>query len=480
MGKGGMTLQGFRTMRRLAAWLCLAVSFAAPFCASAAAEGTEQAGESGAVRPEKTAAWWCSRYAAADAEVLDEAGIAALNERISRASDVWTGAVTTERLASFAELDGAALRRRLAERRPLRRKAYLEGRRMTKADAARFRANLNLDAVPDTVTGRFAVTTAHTSLRSLPTDEGLYDSASPDARYYDNVQDSVLDAGEPVVVWHTSRDRRYVFLRSRTLSGWVACEDVAYCPRADWNRYAAPQQFLTVAGRDLYPAEPGGTWHGTGPRPGYAYGADPASFRGMMLQGSALLYTRFVPAADGAQWEVLLPQRDAAGALTGKKMLLPSGPALRKGYAPYTARQVLDNAMQFLDSVYGWGGDYGSVDCSSFVDAVYRAEGICLPRNSGQIRKAPLHTVSLEGLGTAERLAVLAQLPPGALLHLPGHVMIYLGLQDGVPYAIHSFSSHYVNGKKVYERRVAVTDLLLRRSSGRTFLDELICCQEVR
>ncbi len=478
--EGGIVLQGFRNMGRLAALLCLAVSFAAPFRVSAAAETVPQAVAGRAVRPEETAAWWCSRYGAADKVVLDAAGIAALNERIAKSSDIWSGAVTAEQLASFANVDGAALRRQLADPWPLRREEYLEGRRMTEDDAATFRANLNLDAVPANVTGRFAVTTAHTSLRVLPTDRGLYDSADADARYYDNVQDSVLDAGEPVVVWHTSRDGRYVFVRCRTLSAWVARDDVAYCARDDWNRYAAPQQFLTVLARDVYPAEAGGTWHGKGPRPGYDYGADPASFKGMLLQGSNLLYTRRVPAADGERWEVLLPQRDAQGALTEKKVLLPAGPALREGYAPYTARQVLENAMQFLDSVYGWGGNYGSVDCSSFAWAVYRAEGICLPRNSGQIRRAPLHTVSLAGLGTAERLAVLAQLPPGALLHLPGHVMIYLGLKDGVPYAIHSFSSHYVNGKKVYERRVEVTDLLLCRSTGRTFLDELTCCQEVR
>ena len=169
-----------------------------------------------------------------------------------------------------------------------------------------------------------------------------------------------------------------------------------------------------------------------------------------------------MPAADGAQWEVLLPQRDAAGALTGKKMLLPSGPALRKGYAPYTARQVLDNAMQFLDSVYGWGGDYGSVDCSSFVDAVYRAEGICLPRNSGQIRKAPLHTVSLEGLGTAERLAVLDKIGTT--------VGNWFTTKKKLQAAI----------AKIGKGNYTVKVMLLRRSSGRTFLDELICCQEVR
>jgi cell wall-associated NlpC family hydrolase len=140
----------------------------------------------------------------------------------------------------------------------------------------------------------------------------------------------------------------------------------------------------------------------------------------------------------------------------------------------------LTGAFRFKDSVYGWGSAYGSVDCSAFVDAVYRAVGIVLPRNTSQIRKAPLTAVSLAGRNRQERLAVLKNLRPGALLHLPGHVMLYVGMDHGVPYAIHALSSYYEDGRKVYVRRVVVTDLLLHRKSGKTFLDELTLCQEVK
>jgi hypothetical protein len=73
-----------------------------------------------------------------------------------------------------------------------------------------------------------------------------------------------------------------------------------------------------------------------------------------------------------------------------------------------------------------------------------------------------------------ERLRALAELRPGSPLSMKGHIMIYLGKEKGEPYIIHSSSSYYKDGRKIYVRRVLVSDLELDRQNGTTFLENLI------
>jgi hypothetical protein len=65
---------------------------------------------------------------------------------------------------------------------------------------------------------------------------------------------------------------------------------------------------------------------------------------------------------------------------------------------------------------------------------------------------------------------------PGAAIFMPGHVMMYIGKDEGVHYMIHCFSGY---GEKVGEEykavpvnEMAVTSTLLRTSSGNLFISK--------
>ncbi|XOQ52759.1 MAG: NlpC/P60 family protein [Succiniclasticum sp.] len=461
--------------KRYSLVLCLLLMLALDFV-----PGLDRAGQAAQPVPAReTAAFWQAKVPDAERVLLDPDAVAALNRRIA-VPDSGTGVWTPEELAARRIVSGPALREKLSRTWTLGRPYVYRGHVVTGEETAAFRASLNLEALPPVVKGTFAVTTARVSVRNLPMHGGLYDSAAPDDSYYDNVQESALDAGEPLIVYHRSRDGRFVYARSRTVEGWLDDKAVAQCSRRDWKRYAAPVRAAVVQDRDLYPLRREGRapTFGKKGRPGYSYTVPSSSYRGMLLLGSCL--PLLAKDADGSM-TLLVPRRSRTGTLREKqvRLALPES-RLSDGAAPYTTAQILTGAFRFKDSVYGWGSAYGSVDCSAFADAVYRAVGIVLPRNTSQIRKAPLTTVSLTGRNRQERLDVLKHLRPGALLHLPGHVMLYLGMDHGVPYAIHALSSYYEDGRKVYVRRVMVTDLLLHRKSGKTFLDELTFCQEVK
>ena len=77
---------------------------------------------------------------------------------------------------------------------------------------------------------------------------------------------------------------------------------------------------------------------------------------------------------------------------------------------------VVDYAMQFLGNPYVYGGTSltNGADCSGFVQSVYRAFGVSLPRTSAQQRSAG-YAVSL------------SEIQPGDIICYSGHVGIYVG-----------------------------------------------------
>lgn len=77
---------------------------------------------------------------------------------------------------------------------------------------------------------------------------------------------------------------------------------------------------------------------------------------------------------------------------------------------------VVDYARQFLGNPYVYGGTSltNGADCSGFVQSVYKAFGVSLPRNSAAQRSAG-YAVSLENI------------KPGDLVCYSGHIGIYAG-----------------------------------------------------
>ena len=90
-----------------------------------------------------------------------------------------------------------------------------------------------------------------------------------------------------------------------------------------------------------------------------------------------------------------------------------------KEYTPPTGgsgQAVADYAVQFVGNPYVWGGTSltNGADCSGFVQSVYKAFGVSLPRTSSQQRYA--------GYGVSA-----SEIQPGDIVCYSGHVAIYIG-----------------------------------------------------
>ena len=391
--------------------------------------------------------FWTKRNATGEQVVLDAYGVAQFNRKIFGAD-----LAVTDMKALPSAIPVKEFRPWITNTWAMNGTVYRKGKEVTEEEKAQIRENLALDALPaddETVPVRYGVTVRQAMIRNLPLADGLFDE--PDDVYYDNVQDSTLEAGEPVAILHESQDEKYYYARLYNLFGWIAREDVALCSREQWQRYADPENFLVVTGRDFYTRTAGeDVFH---------------------LMGAKLLFLQ----EQKHRWQVALPYKDdRTGQLKEKKTWLAKEGTLHRGYLPYTANQVIRQAFKFYGSVYGWGGAMRSVDCSSLVGSVYRTVGIQLPRNTTQLRAVPGETTDFSNLAKEERAQAFQTLPPGSAVSIKGHIMLYLGTVKGTPYVIHSSSSYYENGRKIYVRRVLVSDLELKRKSGLSFLESVI------
>lgn len=312
------------------------------------------------------------------------------------------------------------------------------------------RKNMNTGGIKEKNPVGWGIAVRKTSLRSFPTAEGVFDTC--DNTEIDRFQETGVQACEPVLILHRSRDGRWCFVQTETYRGWVTTEDIAVAAdKEQLFSYLDSPEFLVVTGN----------WVGE-----YDMGARIPAV-GTVPPGSA---------GGPVNHMVKLPVRTGDGRLQFRNAVISGAGDMSRGYLPYTGENVIRQAFKLLGDRYDWGNRFKGRDCSSFIRAVYKTFGFNLPRNAGEQEKGPGRVFRFKaGDNIAKRSAVLDRVKPGAVIFMPGHVMMYLGRVDGGHYIIHDFTGY---GKKddsgwtfVPVYRVAVTSTLLPTASGTPFIE---------
>jgi len=149
------------------------------------------------------------------------------------------------------------------------------------------------------------------------------------------------------------------------------------------------------------------------------------------------------------------------------------------GFLPYTQENVARQAFKMLHHPYGWGDRQGGRDCSRFIMGLFRTFGILMPRNSKEQAMVGIDPGSLGGKPLQEKQRFLDRsIPLATTLRLPGHIMLYLGKDDGIHYAIHSIWGIQKSGKAGPALQkigsVVVSDLSLGdKGPNRSLLDRI-------
>ena len=353
-----------------------------------------------------------------------------------------------------------------------------EGRKLEKPNLDSLMNNLALEALPASQTTRYGLVVGRADLRTFPAALRAYDSA--DDRNIDRFQESALFPGTPVVIAHQSRDGNWWFIVSPLYAAWVEKRFIAEGSAQDVFAYTHKSPYLVVTGATVKtvftPAQP---------------------------QVSELQLDMGVRVPVVADWPqdkpvngqhpytahvIELPVRAEDGSLRFSPALLPRTADAAADYLPLTRANILRQGFKFLGERYGWGHSYNSRDCSGFVSEVYRSFGVQLPRNSKDQATTPaLNRITFTAADDHERrLAVLRELQVGDLVYIPGHVMMVIGHEHGMPYVIHDTTGiSYRDGSGAVTRVVLngvsvtpLTPLLFARRDS--FVDHITSILRVR
>ncbi|NBV83723.1 hypothetical protein EBR57_06350 [bacterium] len=96
--------------------------------------------------------------------------------------------------------------------------------------------------------------------------------------------------------------------------------------------------------------------------------------------------------------------------------------------------------MALMGQNYGWGDLYGDRDCASMIQDLFVPFGIWLPRNGNDQGRFGGYYMDLKSLSPSdkERMILANGVPFLTLIWLKGHIMVYVGQQDGRALVFHN------------------------------------------
>lgn len=283
---------------------------------------------------------------------------------------------------------------------------------LTKAWITNIASNMNLVSFPNHEAK--AITIRLTDVRLLPVIEPSFSALKPawDNYPFDNLQVSIIPVATPVLVLQTTLDHAWVLILAHNIIGWMPATDIAYVNSTfieQWStqRWLAPlHDYIPVIAKQRY-------------------------------RFSARLGTLYpLIAQKDDEYEILVAVADA-----NQNAVIEHAYLSKQSSVIFPLAATTDNFINLIDSQlgqpYGWGGMYGYRDCSSTLEDIFALFGIWLPRNSKD--QAMLgKVVSLKNLTDKQKQKVLLRegVPLLTLVRLPGHIMLYLGQQNGHAYVL--------------------------------------------
>ena len=313
------------------------------------------------------------------------------------------------------------------------------------------RNNMNQESVQENNRMFLALIVKQTDIRVFPTDEPSMSTPNNDA--FDRFQHSSISVGSPAGIYHFSQDKKWAYAQTPFIRGWIRTHDLAVTKeKAEVADYEETKNRLVVTGNSI-------TVFGD---PSFRQPA----FTTQMGDSFPLLSASGGSKKAHGFHVILMPSRNDGEPLSFRKGYLRAGEDVHQGFLPYTQENVARQAFKMLHHPYGWGDRLGGRDCSRFIMDLFRTFGILMPRNSKEQALVGLSLGSVEEKPVQQKRKILDQsIPLATTVRLPGHIMLYLGKDQGKHYVIHSIWGIQKSGKAGPELqkigRVVVSDLNL-------------------
>lgn len=288
-----------------------------------------------------------------------------------------------------------------------------------------------------------AVMVVSADVRMMPTDLPIY--PTEESYTIDHFQISQINYNTPVKVMHCSQSRRWAFIVSGHLFGWVKMSQLAKVKTCDQSIWLAATDWRIMI-EDDYDVKEKKEW---------------------------LFRTRIGQIFPKSPKGIACVTRMMSGYA---KIIYCQIPDAYHHPFPYVMNH--DNwfnlIRKLLAKPYGWGDIYGMRDCSRLIVDLWSCFGIWLPRLSGD--QARLSTVITIPPKVDNRLSWIRDNghPGETILYMPGHVVLYMGEVDNEPIIFQSIWGPKNSGYWIGES--ALMSLSFDKSLGEhytTFLDRI-------
>jgi cell wall-associated NlpC family hydrolase len=274
--------------------------------------------------------------------------------------------------------------------------------------------NLDLAHFPNQQTP--GITLQGSDLKQLPTSLLFLGEpgAAGEGYPFDRNQESWVMSNTPVLILHETRDRSWRLVLLGHTFGWLPTQQVAIVAANFIQQWQHPQ-----------------TGHATITALKTALVTPTAHF----ITEAQLSSLHPLVAEHPDHWILYAANSDAEGKAILQPVTVLKSVASRFPL-PLIPLQLASLINQLMGLPYSWGGLSALYDCSSTLVTLFQPFGIWLPRNSADQARTVQPSLDLTGLDRTQKLIRLKQqgVPFLTLGWMPGHVVLYMGEKQGIPY----------------------------------------------
>ena len=260
---------------------------------------------------------------------------------------------------------------------------------------------------------KYAITTISTNLKTLPTTTSYYrdPNKTGEGFPFDYNQNSSLHINIPLYISHYSYDGKWAYVKASYAFGWIKIEDIALVDEDFIKRFKNMK--LSVTTKD-----------------NIQLNLDDKKFSIVKL-GS--IFPKDINS-------IYVSSSNIMGKATLKPLQLKSKSFLADMPLKFNSQNVAKIAQEFYGEPYGWGGGYECRDCSTTTRDFFTPFGIFLQRNSTKQAKDGIST-DIKRLSKDRKKKAIVEIaqPFKSLLYTKGHVMLYLGDNNGEPVIMHTY-----------------------------------------
>ncbi len=280
----------------------------------------------------------------------------------------------------------------------------------------KLRQNAALENFPNTL--RPAMTMRSTNLRMLPTQGPHFYRPGGDINGwpFDNLQISSVAANTPILICHLSADKTWALVETSFAFGWMPAEDYALVSPEFMKIWESGRYAVVIKDKSSVIDEKG-----------------LFSIRTSIGQIFPLVTEKpenleILIAVPDENNQAIIKHSQASRQVVDIKPL------------SFTRTNAVKIANEMIDEPYGWGGLYGNRDCSAMTRDFFAPFGIWLPRHSeDQVKNVGTYfDLQYYAPEQKEKIIVEQGVPYLTLLWRKGHIMFYIGEENGRALIFHN------------------------------------------